>query len=291
MTKLDFVKHARVSLKDHPDFTEKWLQDRIADDPSILGLPGLPVLLDRERTQERAGRLDLLLHDPEADRRFELELMLGSLDESHIIRAIEYWDIERRRYPGYDHVAVIVAEDVTGRFLNILSLFAGTIPMIVLQCQALRVGDKLIIDFVRVLDQTSLRRDDEEEAEVEPATREYWSERVSKSMVGLCDDLLAMISARASKPIELNYQKRYIGLSIGGRSRNFVFFLPKKKFVHVRATLADTNPWIDKLSAAGLDARTLRTGRLQVTLAPQDLKKSEALLRELMDQAVEEYEG
>ena len=31
------------------------------------------------------------------------------MDESHIIRTIEYWDIERRRYPQYEHVAVIVA--------------------------------------------------------------------------------------------------------------------------------------------------------------------------------------
>ena len=27
---------------------------------------------------------------------------------SHIIRTIEYWDIERRRYPAYEHVAVLV---------------------------------------------------------------------------------------------------------------------------------------------------------------------------------------
>jgi len=34
-----------------------------------------------------------------------VELMLGSVAPSHIIRCIEYWDIERRRYPGYDHIA------------------------------------------------------------------------------------------------------------------------------------------------------------------------------------------
>ena len=30
----------------------------------------------------------------------------------------EYWDIERRRYPQYDHCAVLIAEDITSRFLN-----------------------------------------------------------------------------------------------------------------------------------------------------------------------------
>ena len=68
MTELTYVKHKRVSLKSHPEFNEKWLQDRIADDPTILGL-GEAILLDRERHQERAGRLDLLLTSPELDRR------------------------------------------------------------------------------------------------------------------------------------------------------------------------------------------------------------------------------
>ena len=88
-----------ISLKDHREFNEKWLQDRIAEDPTILGLGDVSVL-ERERTQERAGRLDILLSNPEQDRRYEVELMLGKTDESHIIRCIEYWDIERQRYPG-----------------------------------------------------------------------------------------------------------------------------------------------------------------------------------------------
>jgi L-alanine-DL-glutamate epimerase-like enolase superfamily enzyme len=112
VNKLSYTKHERISLKSHTDFNEKWLQARIVEDPGILGL-GDVVLIERERTQERAGRLDLLLADPEQDRRYEVELMLGPTDESHIVRCIEYWDIERRRYPGYEHCAVLVAEDIT----------------------------------------------------------------------------------------------------------------------------------------------------------------------------------
>lgn len=230
MTKLIYMKHERVSLKDHPDFDERWLQNLIAADPSVLGLPGVLEVLDRERRQERAGRLDLLLSDPDEERRFELELMLGSLDESHIIRAIEYWDMERRRYPAYEHVAVIVAEDVTGRFLNVLSLLAGSIPMIVLQCNALQVGDHLVLDFVKVLDQTVLRRDDEQEARADPVTRDYWVDRVGDAILGICESSLAMINATATTRMSFNFLRQYIGLSDGTRSRNFVHFLPKKKW-------------------------------------------------------------
>lgn len=59
---MTYIKPERILLKAHPEYTEKWVQDRIAEDPSILGLGEL-VLRDRERTQPRAGRLDLLLQD------------------------------------------------------------------------------------------------------------------------------------------------------------------------------------------------------------------------------------
>jgi hypothetical protein len=77
------------SISTHPELTEKWVQDLIADDQSILGLGELE-LRQKERVQPRGGRLDLLLQDPDTKRRYENELQLGSTDEAHIIRTIEY---------------------------------------------------------------------------------------------------------------------------------------------------------------------------------------------------------
>lgn len=119
-----YTPHERFFLKSHPEFTEKWVQDLIANDPSILNLGDL-VMRDRERIQPRAGRLDLLLQDPETKRRYEVELQLGETDEAHIIRTIEYWDIERKRYPQYDHCAVLIAEDITSRFLMLFLCSTG----------------------------------------------------------------------------------------------------------------------------------------------------------------------
>jgi RecB family endonuclease NucS len=96
---------------------EKWLQDRIEEDPSLLGLGDLQ-LIRREHQQTSGGRLDFLLYDPEQETRYEVEVMLDSLDESHIIRTIKYWDIERQLYPTYEHRAVIVAEEITFRFFG-----------------------------------------------------------------------------------------------------------------------------------------------------------------------------
>ena len=147
-----YVKPERIWLKNHPEFNERWVQDRIAEDPSLLNLGDL-VLRDRERIQPRAGRLDLLLQDPDTQRRYEVELQLGATDEAHIIRTIEYWDIERKRYPQYDHCAVLVAEDITSRFLNVVQLFNGTIPLIALQMQVLRLGERVTLVFTTVMDE------------------------------------------------------------------------------------------------------------------------------------------
>ena len=129
MTPLEYSKHEKISLKNHPEFNEAWLHNRIKEDPSLLGLGEVEVR-DVERTQSGAGRLDLLLWHAESEKRYEVEIQLGATDESHIIRCLEYWDIERKRYPQYDHCAVLVAEDITSRFLNVVGLFNGFIPLV-----------------------------------------------------------------------------------------------------------------------------------------------------------------
>lgn len=147
-----FLKPAPISLKSITDFNEAKLKEIIVDDPSILGLGNLKVK-NIEKIQPGAGRLDLLLYDPDDEEvRYEVELQLGKTDESHIIRCSEYWDIERKRYPTYDHTAVLVAEDVTSRFLNVISLFNGSIPLIALRLTALQIDDKIVLSFTKVLD-------------------------------------------------------------------------------------------------------------------------------------------
>ena len=137
---MQHVKLCQIQLKNHSSLNERWVQDVIAEDPSILGI-GDVVLKDKERVHRNAGRLDLLLQEADGHGRYEVEIQLGASDESHIIRTIEYWDIERKRYPQYDHMAVIVAEDITSRFLNVISLFKGHIPIMAIQFSAIETGE------------------------------------------------------------------------------------------------------------------------------------------------------
>lgn len=285
---LDYTKPEPITLKNHPEFTERWLTERIEEDTTILGLGEL-IVIERERQQDKAGRLDFLLADtdPEANQRYEVEIQLGATDESHIIRCIEYWDIERRRYPGYDHCAVIVAEDVTSRFLNILGLFAGNIPLIAIQLNALKVGSQIVLDFVRVLDRISLRKDDPPPPPV--TDRAYWQGRVPTKMIEIVDECLQIINERATTALQLNYNKYYIGLQDNTRSRNFIHFKPKNQFTHILAEVADKQPWVDRLDEAGLAANPA-SHHVRVTVSPKDMTKHRDLLAELLHRAVEEYQ-
>ena len=165
------VKLKTINLKNHSEYNEKWLHNVIAEDPSILHI-GDVILKDKERIQHGAGRLDLLLQDADGHGRYEVEIQLGATDESHIIRTIEYWDIERKRYPQYDHTAVIVAEDITSRFLNVVGLFNGFIPIMALQLSAIETSEGIGLHFTKVIDTVRLGPDDGDPPE--ETNREYW---------------------------------------------------------------------------------------------------------------------
>jgi hypothetical protein len=277
-----YTKPEMVSLKAHPELDEKWVQSIIANDPSILGLGNLS-LKDQERIQPRAGRLDLLLQDVETKRRYEVELQLGQTDEAHIIRTIEYWDIERKRYPQYDHCAVIIAEDVTSRFLNVISLFNGAVPLIAIQIRALRLGGVITLLFTTVVDEVSRGLvDEDEDEEAAPATRADWESRTSKEIVGLADDLLGLIKDHESS-LSLKYNQAHIGVAKNGHAFNFVSFYPKQKFLKMAVRLPKTAEWDEKIGQAGLDALDYaRWGAYQLRLTKADVSNQAKLLEEMM---------
>ena len=231
-----------ISLKKHPEVTEVAIQEFIFNDPSVLGLGDLSPIR-REKIQPTKGRLDMLLGDE--DTRYEVEIMLGATDPSHIIRTIEYWDSEKKRYPRYNHVAVIVAEDITARFLNVIGLFNGMIPLVALQMSATQIGDEISLNFVKVLDRNDAGMDDEED-DAEPTDRKYWEGR--SNVLKFMDQIFADVSEYATG-YELKYNKFYVGLAHDGVTMNFIYFRPKKKhmylFIHIPEN-EETNTLLDQ---------------------------------------------
>jgi hypothetical protein len=282
---LKYEKPERIWLKTHPELDERWLQDRIGEDPSLLGLGDL-ILKDRERVQPRAGRLDLLLQDAETNRRYEVEIQLGKTDEAHIIRTIEYWDIERKRYPQYDHTAVIVAEDITSRFLGVINLFNGAIPLVAIQLSAIRLGDNVSLVFSKVVDEVRRGLVDEDEELAEVTDRAYWEKRATKQTLAMTDEMFEWVREIDPK-LELKYNKFYIGLAKDGRPNNFVTFSPKKDWVRIEIRAELTDETQARLDAAGLDLMTYdaRWGNYRIRLTRPDLAKNRELLVDLMRRA------
>ena len=286
MDELSYVEFKKLTLKNHPQFNEKWVQERIAEKPSILGLGDL-ILKDKERIQPKAGRLDLLLQDSDSSRRYEVEVQLGRTDETHIIRTIEYWDIERKRYPQYDHTAVIVSEDITSRFLNVISLFSGFIPLVAIQMKAIQIGKQISLIFTTVLDQMTLGLVDEDEV-YEVADRPYWEKRGTKATVAMADELFETIKA-LDPGFELKYNKFYIGLSKGGQPNNFVIFRPQKNGLRFEPRLQKSDELEQKIDEAGLDLIDYtRSGRYRIRLTQKDAKKNEEFLKDLLQLAYTE---
>jgi len=288
---LTYTRFETLSLKNHPDLNERWVQDRIAEDPSILGL-GDVVVKDRERMQPRAGRLDILLQDAEASKRYEVEIQLGQTDESHIIRTIEYWDIERKRYPQYDHAAVIIAEDITSRFLNVVGLFNGFIPLVAIQMRAIRINENVSLVFTTVLDEMPLGLVDEDEEIQEVADRAYWERLATKETVAMADALLEIIKT-IDPSLGPKYNKFYIGLAENDQPNNFAVFRPQKNGLRLKVRLPRSEEIESSIESAGLDVMDYdkRWGGYRIRLAKGDENKHRKYLTDLLNKAYQESRG
>jgi len=191
---------------------EYWLQDFIYNDPSCLGLGELE-RVSREKQTASGGKLDLLLKDIREDHMFEVEVMLGSADESHIIRTIEYWELEKRRYPRRQHTAVLVAERINSRFYNVVHLLAQSIPIIGIQVNALESKGELVgIHFLKVVDSY-------QEPEIEtPSESAQFDENYWQRTYPVQTQLALKLKEMASELVEdvaLRYLEQYLVFTIG----------------------------------------------------------------------------
>ena len=275
---IEYVKSQSILLRDASK-DEKWLQDLICQDPAVLGLGDVTVI-QRERTQPTGGRIDLVLSDPEEDIRYEVEIMLGAIDASHIIRTIEYWDIERRRYPRHTHRAVIVAEEITNRFFNVIGLLNKAIPIIAIQLNAAMVESKLILNFNKVLDLV-----EEEEEAGEQVDRKYWESKANEKSLAIMDKIIVLIPKEAGE-VRVKYNRGHIALGTSGT--NFCWFHPRKSahiHLHIEVGAESRDEIKKKLEEQGVQCRLHRADDLTVVLTMQEFEQNKELVKESISMA------
>jgi hypothetical protein len=284
---MEIINSQEISLKKTKEIDEKYIQNYLSKNSSVLGLGDL-ILIEKEKILPNAGRLDLLFQNSDTDRRYEVELQLGKTDESHIIRTIEYWDSEKKRNPQYEHCAVIIAEDITTRFLNVIQLFNGQIPLIAIQMKAFNVDGKLLLTFTKILDEIKYDID----PIIEEATdRKFWEEtRSTKEIVSLADDVLKIIN-EIEPHFELNYNKHYIGLTKNGIAFNFATMNPKKAFLRLNFKLEESeeiNNLINDNEFNVLDYGT-RTNRYKLRLTKDEIENKKEILKQLLSRSYEYF--
>lgn len=285
---LQYQKGKPVSLAD-VGLDERWLQERIDEDPSILGLGDVSVV-QREKKQSAGGRIDFLLSDPDNGIMYELEVMLGQLDESHIIRTIEYWDNERRRWPTREHRAVVIAEEITNRFFNVIALFNRAIPMIAIQLNALQIDDKVLLSFTKVLD--IYEEPEEEGGDAPPADRDYWDKRSNKDSLSIVDRCIGVLSTAGKGP-RITYNRHHIAM--GGARQNFAWFHPRKAqshcHVHVKTGEQGLQSAIAKLEEVDISTGSLRKDLIKIIITPPEMKQHESVIGEILGRAAKEVGG
>lgn len=209
-------------LKDYQIIKERHIQDIIAANSKILGLGEKLgedlILVGKEINQKKAGRIDLLFQDKISNKIFEVEIQLGRLDESHLLRAIGYWNIERKKYPHYDHSAVVIAEKITPKMLDLIELLKGIVSVIVLKMTAFEKENGIIcLEFDRIYE--NKRNDTENDSgsvvksEYKPFKESaiYFGEnRASETAKEIVNKIYGFLR-EINPSMKIYYTKNYIG--------------------------------------------------------------------------------
>ncbi len=140
--------------------------------------------------------------------------------------------MERKSYQQSNHVASLIAEDITSRFLNIITLLNGSILLVAIQLNAIQIGDQIALIFTVVLDHRLGLAHDEEEV----TDRTYWEKRSSKITVDMADEVLGLLKT-FDQELTLKYNKFYISVSKNNKPFNIVIFRPKTTSLGVEPKL------------------------------------------------------
>jgi hypothetical protein len=135
------IKNAAVTTLKAIGKDEKWLQDWLVEDPKRLGIGSVVIKAKELRHYTgKGGRLDILAYNASLDTYYETEVMLGECDADHGFRVLDYWARERLRYPNSRHVAVLIAEDLAGRYQTVVETLTQHLPLIAVELKTYQLN-------------------------------------------------------------------------------------------------------------------------------------------------------
>lgn len=185
------------------------------------------------------------------------------------------------------------SRDITGRFLSIINLFNGTIPLVAIQMQAFRVNsDEVTLVFTTVVDELVRGPVDEDEEIREVTDRGYWEGRGTPATRAALDGIFEIVHG-LDPALELKYNKFYVGLVQDGQPHNFVVCRPQKNALVLTIRLKQSPEVQSRLDESGLEVLDYdkREAGYRIRLGADDLKNRGDVLRQLIEMAFRNHTG
>jgi hypothetical protein len=207
---------------------ETWLRDWIEAEPARLGLGPLEIkAVEVQHSTKSGGRLDILAYRSDLDTYYEIELMLGEVNADHGFRCLDYWARERLKKPNARHVAVLVAEDLQGRYQTVIETLPNFLPFIAVELRVLQIKGQEIATIVPLIvaqpDDMILGAADQPAGEGSTGSkngvrdREWWEANASQGCIATVDALVKLCETKVG-PSSVDYSaSSYISLKKGKR--------------------------------------------------------------------------
>jgi hypothetical protein len=221
---MQIVENSRTTLRAIGK-NEDWLHAWILEKPSRLGLGDLTIKQhELIHYKNKGGRLDILAWRGDLDTYYEIEIMLGECDSDHGFRVLDYWARERVRNPNAKHVAVLVAEDLSGRYKTLIDTLPQFLPLIAIEIKVLRLvseHDVATIEAVIVAQPDDLIVESGDQPEGASTgqlrDRDWWISNSNPTFIATVDKI-AKISDEVGGPSTVDFTaKSYVSLRKGRR--------------------------------------------------------------------------
>ncbi|HEX6036131.1 MAG TPA: hypothetical protein VFY83_16955 [Anaerolineales bacterium] len=209
--------------------SETWLRDWIIEKPSRLGLGNISIkAVEVQHATKSGGRLDILAYQADVDTYYEIELMLGEVNADHGFRCLDYWARERIKKPDARHVAVLVAEDLSGRYQTVIDTLPNFLPFIAIELRVLTLCNEtnaatIVPLIIAQPDELILGSPDVPVAEsatagaITPRDRVWWEEQATPTYLATVDALIDLCSKHCG-PSTMDFTaSSYISLKKGRR--------------------------------------------------------------------------
>lgn len=213
---------------------------------------------------------------------FVVELMLGPVDSSHIVRTIDYWLENRKNVRrNVECKAVLIGERIIdSRFGEVVKFLTNSMPLVVKEVAALQLGGTMTLHFTTIFRSADLE-ERVESAEATPVNAEFWAKK-DKQTLDVANAVVAILRDVDSS-VSPNFTQGYINVRVGNRTQGFIGFRSIKGRVRISVKVEDASTWRKRLTSAGLQViQTDKTdNKVRILVTQDDILKKRSTIKSL----------